>query len=316
MSELALTPSETRAIPRQPAARGILRPVLLAACGAGALAGVAMGASTVIGDLLAAPVRPATMLKTSAPAIQSGLASQWPDLKDGLPAVAGATVKTTSAAPDSSPQAEPPRMAALSTPPMTVPGLPAAPPAVAPPSAPLAKAEAPSRRIPVATEVATAAPPAPTKVIVPSRTAALLPPRETIQAEDDTPKPVQEVAKRAQEVAKPVQEAAKPKREAAKHHEEAARTREAVAKPPVPRPTVTAATPAAAVEKTKKVALTSKPASHGPEAAKPTVVATATASAEPEETDILGVKLPSLAPAGRKIREGVTALGDAVRNAF
>ena len=47
-----------------------------------------------------------------------------------------------------------------------------------------------------------------------------------------------------------------------------------------------------------------------------TTVADATPAPDSEETDILGVKLPSLAPAGRKLREGVTALGDAVRSAF
>ncbi|CAA2155472.1 hypothetical protein MBRA_01112 [Methylobacterium brachiatum] len=35
-----------------------------------------------------------------------------------------------------------------------------------------------------------------------------------------------------------------------------------------------------------------------------------------EETEVLGIKLPSLAPAGRKLRESVDALGDAVKKVF
>ncbi|MFC6740612.1 hypothetical protein [Methylobacterium tardum] len=46
-----------------------------------------------------------------------------------------------------------------------------------------------------------------------------------------------------------------------------------------------------------------------------TAVAQAEAS-EPEETEVLGIKLPSLAPAGRKLKESVDALGDAVKNVF
>lgn len=52
----------------------------------------------------------------------------------------------------------------------------------------------------------------------------------------------------------------------------------------------------------------------------PAQVATASAEApsraapEPEETEVFGLKMPSLAPAGRKLVEGVQALGDAVRD--
>ncbi|WP_331297743.1 hypothetical protein [Methylobacterium oryzae] len=38
--------------------------------------------------------------------------------------------------------------------------------------------------------------------------------------------------------------------------------------------------------------------------------------AEAEDTEVLGIKLPSLAPAGRKLKESVDALGDAVKNVF
>ncbi|MGT2478734.1 hypothetical protein ACU4GR_07315 [Methylobacterium oryzae CBMB20] len=39
-------------------------------------------------------------------------------------------------------------------------------------------------------------------------------------------------------------------------------------------------------------------------------------ASEPEETEVLGIKLPSLAPAGRKLKESVDALGDAVKKVF
>lgn len=38
------------------------------------------------------------------------------------------------------------------------------------------------------------------------------------------------------------------------------------------------------------------------------------AAAEPEETEVFGMKVPSLAPAGRKFVEGVQALGEAVKS--
>jgi hypothetical protein len=40
----------------------------------------------------------------------------------------------------------------------------------------------------------------------------------------------------------------------------------------------------------------------------------AQAEPEPEQTEFLGVKVPSLAPAGRKIAESVEALGNAVKS--
>lgn len=318
MSELALNPSETRTARPKSVATNVLRPLVLAGLGAGALAGVAVAASTFIGDLLAPPARSAATVGTAAPVVQSGLASQWPDLMDGLPAVAGAAAKTVVSTSVAAPKVEPLRMAALSNPPSTIPGLDAVTPPSSLPAA-STQAEPPTKRIPVPTSVATIAPPAATKPVMPTRTAALVPPRETVRAQDETPKPEQDAAKRPHEVSRPVQEAAKrppestkPRQEAAKTRDEAHRTREAAAKPAPPRPNVEAA--ATVSEKTKKVAAAHKPTPHAPDATKPTVVASA--SADAEETDILGVKLPSLAPAGRKLREGVTALGDAVRNAF
>ncbi len=315
MVELALNPSETRAVPRDVAGKSTLRPALLAALGAGALAGVAMAASSVIGDLVAVPARAPAVLRTPA-SVQSGIASQWPDLKDGLPAVVGVTVKTVTG-PEKPSTPEPTRMASLPDPIAAIPTLPAK--ASAPvhrAEAPPARVVAPTERIPVPTEIATQAAPAPTKLVMPSRTAAVLPPRETIRAQDDTPKPVEEVAhatapaKAPAVAAKAAPPSAKVQAES-KPHQEAGRFREAASKPSAARPVPAAATAStAAADKTKKVATAHKVA---PDAAKPTVVATA---GEAEETNILGVKLPSLAPAGRKISEGVSALKDAVQSVF
>ena len=314
MVELALNPSETRAVPRDVSRKSILRPVLLAGLGAGALAGVAMAASSVIGDLVAAPKRAPTVLRTPA-AVQSGIASQWPDLKDGLPAVVGVTVKTATAR-ETPATPEPTRMASLPDPIAAIPTLPAK--ASAPANraeAPPARVVAPTERIPVPTEIATQAAPAATKLVMPTRTAALLPPRETIRAQDDTPKSVEEAAHapapvKAQAVAAKAPPLSARAQAETKPHQEAARTREAAAKPPVIRPAPVAATAPTPSDKNKKVAAAHKAA---PDAAKPTVVATA---GEAEETNILGVKLPSLAPAGRKISEGVSALKDAVQSVF
>ncbi len=48
----------------------------------------------------------------------------------------------------------------------------------------------------------------------------------------------------------------------------------------------------------------------------PTATVAQAEPAEAEDTEVLGIKLPSLAPAGRKLKESVDALGDAVKNVF
>lgn len=303
MSEFALNPSETRAA-RTAAPRNILRPLVLSAIGAGALAGFAVVASSVIGDLVAAPVRPGAMLAAAAPVIDGGLASKWPDLKDGLPAVAGAAPATKVVVSESAPRAEPVRMAALAPPTVGIPDVQAKAPAPPPVAA---RPVPPTQRIPTPTEVSVNPPPPAAKVIVPSRVAALLPPGQTVRAEDEAPVPTHHeaaVEKRPQShpaaVATAAPAAEKPRKAAAKPAPEAHKVADAKANPP--KAVAPKAVPA-------KVAAP-KPS------ATTTTVAAATPAPDPEETDILGVKLPSLAPAGRKLREGVTALGDAVRSAF
>ncbi|MBE7197904.1 MAG: hypothetical protein INR70_08885 [Parafilimonas terrae] len=297
MSELVLNPSETRSI-RTPSRRRLTGPVVIGVVGAAALGGFAMAASSVIGDLIAVPV------KTVAPVIDRGLASKWPDLKDGLPAIAGATTKpkpviaeTVAATP---PGLAPGQVASLTNLPAAI--LAASPQASVTP-APQRKPEPPTVRIPVPTEVAVNLPPNAAKPVMPSRTAALQGPRETIRARDETPPAPQEAATR-------------PREETAKPREAVAEKRPAAPKPAIasaaPKPAVASAAPTP--DKARKAVAAHKPAPAAHQEAKTTTVASA--APETEETNILGVKLPSLAPAGRKIQESVSALGDAVRNAF
>lgn len=288
MSELALNPSETRSI-RTPSRRRLTGPVVIGVVGAAALGGFAMAASSLIGDLIDVPVRPV------APVIDRGLASKWPDLKDGLPAIAGATTKpkpvvveTVAATPTG---LAPGQVASLTNLPAAI--LAASPQASVTP-VPQRKPEPPTVRIPVPTEVAVNLPSNTAKPVMPSRTAALQGPRETIRARDETTSAPQEAT-------------ARPREETAKPREAAVEKRPAASKPAI-------ASAAPAPDKARKAVAAHKPAPAAHQEAKTTTVASA--APEAEETNILGVKLPSLAPAGRKIQESVSALGDAVRNAF
>lgn len=89
-------------------------------------------------------------------------------------------------------------------------------------------------------------------------------------------------------------------REAPKHpptalaHAKPVEAKPLAAKPVAPKP-VAVAKPAPA-----KVAAASAPEPQ--------------AEAEPEHTEVFGLKVPSLAPAGRKLAEGVEALGNAVKS--
>ena len=286
MIDLALDPSDTRphrSPEARPGRKPNLRLVLIGLVGASAVAGFGVAASTLMAGLAApAPIKRAPMSR----------AADWPELKDGLPAVAGIVPAAPVAAKPTEPEKPALRMAvlpdALAPAVSPAPASPVVPaPAKAAPVAPPAPAksvavpEAPTKRIPTPTPVT---PIATRQVVVPlppTRTAALQPPRasETVRARD---------------AAAP---AAAP-----------------AAKPLTP-------TPAAASEKTAhKAVAANKPtlAKKTAEAAKPGAAAATVAQAEPadEETEVLGIKLPSLAPAGRKLKESVDALGDAVKNVF
>jgi hypothetical protein len=125
MIDLALDPSETRETrdPEPRPKRGVnLRVILFGLAGAGALGGFGVAASTVMAGL-AAPA-PATFKV-------SGKAADWPDLKDGLPALAGSGKVASAPTPAAEPATPALRMAALPeafTPAAAPTGNPAAPP--------------------------------------------------------------------------------------------------------------------------------------------------------------------------------------------
>lgn len=291
MIDLALDPSETRET-RTPELRPRrvlnLRVALFGLAGAGALCGFGVAASAWMADL-AAPA--------SATFTVSEKAADWPDLKDGLPALAGSRKVTAAAAKPVEPAAPALRMAALpdSFTPSAAPAKAPVPPSP-PPAKTAAAPEPPTRRIPVPVAVEPIAAGRQVVPLSPTRTATLISPRaaETVKARE------------------PAEPAALP------------------APKPVAAAPVTPAASVERVEKAEKIEKAEKPARRtvatrkAPTAPKvaekaagaaPTAVAQADAS-EPEETEVLGIKLPSLAPAGRKLKESVDALGDAVKNAF
>ncbi|MCJ2141972.1 hypothetical protein [Methylobacterium sp. E-066] len=287
MIDLALDPSDTRphrSPEARPGRKSNLRLVLVGLVGASAVAGFGVAASTLMAGLAApTPVKRAPMSR----------AADWPELKDGLPAVAGIAPAAPVAAKPAEPEKPALRMASLPealapavSPAPASPVVPApaqaAPVAAVAPAKSVAVPEAPTKRIPTPTPVT---PIATRQVVVPlppTRTAALQPPRasETVRARDV-------VAPAAVPAAKPV--ATTP---AAASSEKTARKAVAVNKPPMAKKTA--------------------------DAAKPGAAAATVAQAEPadEETEVLGIKLPSLAPAGRKLKESVDALGDAVKKVF
>jgi hypothetical protein len=278
--------------------RSASRPILIGAACAVVLAGFGVAASTVMADLIV-PAK-----SNHRAAIGTGAAANWPDLKDGLPALAGTPVKVTTTRTDTAPAAPPPRMAALPNP-MDYAGAPAAPQAEAVPPQPEPKRrapEVPTARIPVPTQVSVLPPPSEAKPVPPGRTVTALAPRpsEIVRARDEA-SPVAETAPRP----------------------EAPRIREAAVEKPAAKPAPVAAAKPAPVKPAQVAKATPIPekaakpvAAHKPAAPAQTPVRTAAAEPEAEDTEILGVKIPSLAPAGRKIKDSVSALGDAVRNAF
>lgn len=312
MSEFLLDASETRPARAAAAPQGrrtIFKPLLIGGVCAAVLAGFAVATSSVMADLVMLPNG------TRGPAIDKGLAESWPDLKDGLPAKAGIKVKTAGKAEP--PAASGPRMASLPGP-LTIAAAAPPPPPAPQPVASRPTPARPTDRIPVATEVAVLTNSPVAKVIAPTRTVAALSPRpsETVHARDEAVRRVEEAAKPREEE-EHTREAALEKAAA---HTAATRAKTVAAKPAPPEPAKVAAARSAAPKAaaTNRTAAADKAAGPKPvaSASKPTVTHTATAEPESDETEILGVKLPSLAPAGQKLKDGVSALGDAVRSAF
>lgn len=214
-----------------PAAR-IVRVALLAGLGGVGLLGLSAGAYSMLSGLAGPPPRQPVRMTASA--------ADWPDLKDGVPALA------TAVKPPRAP--EPVAKVAVAEP------LPV--PAVSPP---------PRRLPPIETALVLPAERTATLVGV-TKTAALVAPLSSQTARARTAATTF--------AALPPEPAAKPAT--------------------TPRPKVAAARAPAA------------PAAGTAPAAAP--------EPEAEHTEVFGMKVPSLAPAGRKIAESVEALGNAVRN--
>ena len=327
---VTIDPSETRrpAPPAPRPSRANLRLVLLSGAGLLGLAGFTAFAFATLGSL-AGPqfTRPTLATVSATPASLGRNASEWPDLRDGVPVLAPAQSKPVAAVP-AQPAAAP--KAAL---------LPAA---VAPPTAPvaevkpsqakpvdatslqakslepksweskpagatLAEARPPEQRVsealpvekptaaPVATKPARLPPIENAAVLPPARPASLVPATRT--AALIAPLPSETTRSRATNGTFTALAPEGPKHNPVAKTPE---TRASVDKPVVVKPVATKPVVAKAAS--------AKPAK--PETA-PQV---AQAEPEPEQTEFLGVKVPSLAPAGRKIAESVEALGNAVRN--
>lgn len=251
MMSVTIDPSDARPAPlhaapsRRPVAP-LLRTLALVTLGGIGLVGFSVGAYSMLGQL--ARPQPAKVLI-------SRQAAEWPDLKDGIPAMAPAS-------------RDPARPAAQS--------VDAARPSVAiapSPTASIAPAM-PRKAAPPPMEMATVVDPARLATILkPSAMAALVPPTsaETVRAR----------AAETRVTALPPEPAS----------------------PPAARPVAKKAPPAIA---------RAKPA---PEQAA-SVAAAAPEPAEAEETEVFGVKVPTLASSGRKLVEGVQSLGNAVAGQF
>ncbi|MBN4093312.1 MULTISPECIES: hypothetical protein [Methylobacterium] len=309
MIDLNLDPSETRP-DRTPSAKPgpslNLKVVLFSVAGASALVGFGVAASTVMAGL-AAP--------TPVKIIASRQAADWPELKDGLPAIKGSVQAAAAPAQPAKPETPALRMVSLpeafaAITPAPTPPAPDAPRPAAPRPAKVAAAPvAPTQRIPVPTPVTPVAAAREVAPLAPGRTAALQTPRasETVRArelvEPAAPKPVAESTERAEKAERPEKKERAEKTERSGKSERTERA-EKIERPEKPVPKAA----------TRQTPAPTRTADKAKGAATATV-----AQAEPaeaEDTEVLGIKLPSLAPAGRKLKESVDALGDAVKNVF
>lgn len=320
MTELALDPTETRqprtAAQGKPPGRPLRRIALASALGVAGLGAFAV-ASAFLSDLTGSrsTARPPAVAKQSA--------ADWPDLmKDGLPALAtgslpeaGAPRQIALPAADAAstritagPAAEPVPAAAPKP-------LAAVEPAVAlPASTPAAATEAtmpavskPAVPKPAAPERA-AAKPAPTienaPVIAPARQAGVLPPPNRT-APTVAARPAETVRARTASTSFAALPPAPDKAAAEKPAARAVPTESR--KDPAKPAEAKAEAAEQAKKKPEKTVAARKP--------QPTAVASAepAAPAEPEETEVFGIKVPTLAATGRRIGASVEALGDAVK---
>ncbi|WP_147016580.1 hypothetical protein [Methylorubrum extorquens] len=262
---VTIHPSQTRPAESRAPARRRLPVILGAAGGSAALLVFAVGAFAFFSDLADPRSRPARI----AP-----VASQWPDLKDGVPALAPASIGLPEARRASLPVAEPVAPAAAPSPAPVA----AAAPEIAPP----ARANLPIEPAPTVPAAArTAAALAPAKVTVP------LPPSRSEMVQAKTEQPARFVslpAKTKPEIAKvEAKVEARTKTETAKA--ETAKVEPAKADP--------SRKPAPVVRNRATEARPTQTASAQAPAARP-------AQDAAEEPELLGVKIPS----GRQIRDG------------
>ncbi|CAO4149649.1 hypothetical protein DHODJN_14785 [Methylorubrum extorquens] len=262
---VTIHPSQTRPAESRAPARRRLPVILGAAGGSAALLVFAVGAFAFFSDLADPRSRPARI----AP-----VASQWPDLKDGVPALAPASVGLPEARRASLPAAEPVAPAAAPPPAPVV--------AAAPETAPPARANLPIEPAPTVPAAArTAAALAPAKVTVP------LPPSRSEMVQAKTEQPARFVslpAKTKPEIAKTEAKVeARTKTEIAKA--ETAKVEPAKADP--------SRKPAPVVRNRATEARPTQTASAQTPAARP-------AQDAAEEPELLGVKIPG----GRQIRDG------------
>ncbi|MCG5246610.1 hypothetical protein [Methylorubrum extorquens] len=252
---VTIHPSQTRPAESRAPDRRRLPIILGAAGGSAALLVFAVGAFAFFSDLADPRSRPARI----AP-----VASQWPDLKDGVPALAPASVGLPEARRASLPAAEPVAPAAAPPPAPVA----AAAPEIAPPARANLPIE-PAPTVPAAARTASAL--APAKVTVP------LPPSrsEMVQAKTEQP---------ARFVSLP----AKTKPEIAKT--ETAKAETAKVEPAKADPS---RKPAPVVRNRATEARPTQTASAQTPAARP-------AQDAAEEPELLGVKIPG----GRQIRDG------------
>lgn len=299
MNDLALDPTETRR-PRQAAAApaaGLGRIALVSALGLAGL-GAFAGATSLMSGLVAP--KPAAVV-----AVARQSAADWPDLKDGLPALAGSAPARIALPAAEPPAAEPPRPLAAAPEPQPA----------APRPAPVQAAARTATPAALPAAVAAAPPPAPAienapVVAPPARQASVLPPSRTVATLPA--RPAETVRARTASTAfaaLPPEPAVKP--EAVKP-EAAAPALDQTAAPAAPeaKPAVRSEKPEAKPEARPKP----KPVQARKPAAVPTTVAAATAPEDPEETEVFGIRMPTLAATGRKIGAGVEAFGDAVKS--
>ncbi|WP_245259284.1 hypothetical protein [Methylobacterium sp. 77] len=287
----------------KPAARG--RTIVLGTLGCVAVAGLSVAAYSAMGSL-AGPqlVRPNLYQMQKAQALQAS-ASDWPDLRDGIPALASAAgssaptrdagvqlvekraIVEDPAKVEASSKVQSP--ASVDTAAKVGPAVTVDAPVTLAAATPVAQPEAPrSKALPPIEPVSLALPPNALSPIVPNRVAAVIAPSaaQTIRARSAAISFASLPAEPAQAEA-PVKPGASV----------------------VVKPAASVAKPSVAVAKPKPVK-TAKPVQEA--SAEP--AASPVAAPEPEQSEIFGLKVPSLAPAGRKIAESVEALGNAVKN--